>query len=684
MNHKENEPLFANEELFRSLLENSPDVITRFDGELRHLYINPAIEAATGIPPSVFIGRTDEELGLPEHLCIYWAKELRKVFDSGVPNANVEFDFETPTGPRYYQAYLVPEFAEDGSVKTVLAVSREATDRKKAEIKLKEALADVEEQVRLKTAQLQWVNRSLKSEIAEREQAELTLRDREERERALMNASQEVLLLIDRQGAILTANEALAGKWGKALQEIVGTCLFDYFPADLATSRRARYDEVFATGKPVHFVDTRGGTVIDTYCNPVFDGEGRVTRIAIFATDITERTKTQEENERLEARLRQSQKMEAIGTLAGGVAHDFNNILTAIIGYGSLLQMRMEPGNPMKVYVDQILASSQKAVQLTQSLLAFSRKQAIELKPVKVNRIIREAEKLLKRLLTEDIELTVSLAPADPVIKADSIQIDQVLMNLTTNARDAMPTGGKFVIETGVAHLDDGFSRAHGLGEPGDYAVISVTDTGTGMDRETRDKIFEPFFTTKGVGKGTGLGLSTVYGIVKQHDGHIAVLSEPGKGTTFTIYLPVAKEPVRRTTVRASGQVRGGSETILLAEDNTDVRGLAKGLLESKGYTVIEAVDGKDAVRQFMDHRAEIDLLVLDVVMPGKNGKEAYDDIRAVRPDVKILFTSGHTGDVILTKGIEDEKIDFLAKPLLPNELLLKVREVLDRDSPAS
>ena len=679
MNGKTREPLlFANEELFRSLLENSPDIITRFDRDLRHLYINPAVELATGIPPAEFIGKTDKELGILEHLCVYWEGVVQKVFESGVPDANVEFDFETPTGLKSYQAYLVPEFGEDGSVKTVLAVSREVTDRKKAELRLKEALADIEEQVRLKTAQLRWVNQSLKSEIDERKQAEQALRDREETERALINASNEALLLIDTQGIILTANEALALRWGKTVQEIIGTCLFDHFPPDVAKSRRERFGAVFATGKPDHFVDTRGGIVIETYCNPVFDGEGVVTRMAIFALDITQAAKAQEEKLYLQSRLRQSQKMEAIGTLAGGIAHDFNNILTAIIGYGSLLQMKLKGGDPMRVYADQILASSQKAAQLTQSLLAFSRKQAIELKPVKVNAIIRAAQKLLKRLLTEDIEFKVTLAGSDATIRADTVQIDQVLMNLVTNARDAMPKGGKLTVETRTTHLDEEFLRIHGFGEPGDYAAISVTDTGIGMDQETREKIFEPFFTTKEVGKGTGLGLSTAYGIVKQHNGYITVYSEQGEGTNFVVYLPIIKAEVEEIR-HIPQQMKGGAETILVAEDNTDVRKLAKLVLESKGYTVVEAMDGDDAVRKFMKHKDEIALLLFDVVMPLKNGKEAYEEIKKVKSGMKILFTSGHTGEVILTKGIHDEQIDFIHKPLSPYELLVKVREVLDK-----
>ena len=390
----------------------------------------------------------------------------------------------------------------------------------------------------------------------------------------------------------------------------------------------------------------------------------------VYLRDVTAR-------KHLEAQLLQSQKMEAIGTLAGGIAHDFNNILTAIIGYVSLL--RMDMGNsPLRQYVDQILSSSQKAAALTRSLLAFGRKQMMELKPKEINGIVREAEKLLRRLLTEDIDFTVIRANPDVIVEADATQIDQVLINLAANARDAMPGGGKLTIETRQVRLDNPFVEAHGFGKPGDYALISVVDTGVGMDQETQEKIFEPFFTTKEVGKGTGLGLSIVYGVVKQHKGYITVSSEPNKGTRFDVYLPISKRPTEMKT-QSFELAAGGKETILVAEDNNDVRRLAKTILAGKGYAVLEASDGIDAVRKFMEHKDKIDLLLFDVVMPGKNGKEAYEEIRALRPDIKVLFTSGYTGDVVLIKGISDEAINYISKPLTPFELLKKVREVLDK-----
>jgi CheY-like chemotaxis protein len=369
--------------------------------------------------------------------------------------------------------------------------------------------------------------------------------------------------------------------------------------------------------------------------------------------------------------------MEAIGTLAGGVAHDFNNILTALVGYAALLRMKVND-KTLHAYVDQILSASQKATDLIQSLLAFSRQQAASLKPISLNSLLKGTEKLLKRLVTEDIAIKTQLAAEDIIIMADATQLDQILFNLTTNARDAMPQGGILTIETRQVTLDNEFKRFHGYGGPGQYALLSVSDTGMGMDNTTQERIFEPFFTTKEVGKGTGLGLSTIYGIVQQHNGYITVKSKPKKGTTFDIYLPVTNEvSVGETSVLT--RMEGGNETILIAEDNDVVRDLMRDILIEYGYRVIEAADGVEAVKQFKNADT-IDLLVFDSVMPKKNGREAYDEIHKIKPDTRVIFTSGHSRDVFLDKGIEDRKINFLQKPIFPDALLQMVREMLDND----
>jgi Na+/proline symporter/signal transduction histidine kinase/CheY-like chemotaxis protein len=394
---------------------------------------------------------------------------------------------------------------------------------------------------------------------------------------------------------------------------------------------------------------------------------------------IEERDREIAERKRLEEQLRQSQKMEAIGTLAGGVAHDFNNILTAIIGYGNLLKMQIKEDDPLANYIDQILSSSERAANLTQSLLAFSRKQMISPRPVNLNDIVRRVEKLLQMVIGEDIELKTELSSGDLIVMADSSQIEQVLMNLSTNAKDAMPHGGILKIKTARAELGMKFLSTHEYIKPGIYALISVSDTGTGMDEKTKQRIFEPFFTTKEVGKGTGLGLSMVYGIIKQHNGEISVNSELGKGTTFNIYLPLVKSEIKKTRFVSLTAPKGGTETLLIAEDDREVRKLTKDVLEAYGYKVIEAADGEDAVNQFFIHKDEIRLLLLDVIMPKKNGREVYEKVKQMKPDIRVLFTSGYTADTIHRTGVLEEGLNFVAKPLSPNELLKKIREVLEK-----
>ncbi|MBI2411816.1 MAG: PAS domain S-box protein [Deltaproteobacteria bacterium] len=389
-----------------------------------------------------------------------------------------------------------------------------------------------------------------------------------------------------------------------------------------------------------------------------------------FIEDITERKK-------LEEQFRQAQKMEAVGQLAGGVAHDFNNILTALIGYGNLLIMKKGNDDLVRSYADHMLTLSEKAASLTQGLLAFSRKQVLNPQPTDMNELVRRVEKILKRLIGEDIELTASFSGEPLIIRADSTQIEHVLMNLATNARDAMPGGGRIAIATEACELGREFVDTHGAGAPGRYAVIAFSDTGAGMSEEVVKRIFEPFFTTKEVGKGTGLGLSMVYGIIKQHNGFIDIASKPGEGTTFRIYLPFADEAAGHPEPQKF-LVRGGSETVLLAEDEEDVRNITKTMLQEFGYRVITAVDGEDAFAKFMEHKDSIDLLVLDIVMPKKAGNEVYEMIRSVRPDVKVLFTSGYSSDIVRSKGLAGER-DFISKPVSPSEFLKRVREVIER-----
>ncbi len=411
------------------------------------------------------------------------------------------------------------------------------------------------------------------------------------------------------------------------------------------------------------------GDVVDIHSVAEYDPEQRT----VFGVmqDVTDK-------KRLESQLRQAQKMEAIGTLAGGVAHDFNNILTVIMGLGNLIQMSLDPDDRNRPYIDQIVLSSERAADLTQSLLAYSRKQRTVLEPHRVGGVVSSTAKLLKRLLPEDITLKLDLADENAVALLDVSQIDQVLMNLATNARDAMPGGGSLTIRTGKTTLDETFAKAHGFGRPGAYVRLSVSDTGVGMDESTMARIFDPFFTTKEVGKGTGLGLASVYGIVKQHNGYITVTSRLFKGTTLDIYLPLA-DVTDRPKASDGAEVKGGSETILVLEDDPDVRRMITAILSGQGYTTLEASNGDDAIRVYREHRDRIGLVIMDVVMPGKNGKEVFDEIARIDPRVKAIFMSGYTGDVVIDKGVQKDKVDFLQKPLSIPQLLTTVRQVLDR-----
>jgi len=369
--------------------------------------------------------------------------------------------------------------------------------------------------------------------------------------------------------------------------------------------------------------------------------------------------------------------MEAVGQLAGGIAHDFNNILTAVIGYAHMLKMKLKDDKKLGSYADNILSLSDRAANLTQSLLAFSRKQIINPRPVNLNEIIRTVEKLLSRIIGEDMQLKAVLSARDLIIMADHLQIEQVLMNLATNARDAMPEGGRLTIGTEDVDIDHEFIKEHGYGTEGAYAVMSVTDSGAGMARETREKIFEPFFTTKETGKGTGLGLSMVYGIIKQHDGYINVYSEPGEGTTFRIYLPLIEAKADEIKPDFIKSLETGTETILLAEDETEVRAFTRKLLEEYGYKVIDAKDGDDTIDKFKLHKDKIELVILDVIMPNRNGREVCEAIKKITPDIKVLFTSGYPADHI--DGMIGKGSVFILKPVSPTKLLQKIREVLDK-----
>ncbi len=405
---------------------------------------------------------------------------------------------------------------------------------------------------------------------------------------------------------------------------------------------------------------------------PIKNASGEITHYLGVKEDITERKKLQQQ-------LIQSQKMEAIGKLAGGVAHDFNNLLTVINGYADLLLYKLSSDDPPYKAIRQIKLAGERAASLTEQLLAFSRRQLIQPKILNLNNVVSHTEKMLRRLIGEDIDLVTKLDPELGNIKADPSQIDQVIMNLAVNARDAMPQGGKLTIETANVNLDDVYVKAHEQVLPGEYVMLAISDSGKGMDEETRSRIFEPFFTTKGPGEGTGLGLSTVYGIIKQNRGYIWVYSEPGKGTTFKIYLPrVSEESREPKTITDAGETLRGHETILLVEDDENVRELSSRILKENGYLVLEADRGSSAINISNQYEDTIHLLLTDVIMPEMSGRELAEHLTHLRPEMKIIYVSGYTDNAIVHHGVLDKNTHFIQKPFAPKTLLEKIRNVLD------
>lgn len=412
---------------------------------------------------------------------------------------------------------------------------------------------------------------------------------------------------------------------------------------------------------------------------PRFNKQQELIGIVHVVRDITEQKKAEEKHLRLQDQLNQVQKMETVGKLAGGIAHDFNNMLSAIIGYSEIVLMSLPQDSYLRDDVKTIKEAGEKAAVLTRQLLAFSRKQVLEVKAVDLNSIVEGMVKMLARVIGENIQLDLRLKPKLGRIIADRGQIEQVLLNLAVNARDAMPSGGRLTLETGEVDVDEEFIEHHADAKAGPHILLTVTDTGTGMAEEVRQRIFEPFFTTKEVGRGTGLGLATVYGIVKQHGGLIFVQSEPGKGTTFTIYMPRTKDDADEDATQSPQSIPAGKETVLLVEDDATIRRMIKNILESEGYKLIVAADGLEAMEAAQSYAGEIHLLLTDVIMPNLNGKELADSLKKIRPAMEVIFMSGYTDDFIAHHGVLEPDVHFLQKPVTPSNLAQKIRQVLKK-----
>jgi PAS domain S-box-containing protein len=516
---------------------------------------------------------------------------------------------------------------------------------------------------------------SIARDITERKGAQESLL----RLRQAVDASGEVVFMTDREGIITSVNPEFTRLYGYTPEEVVGKATPRILKSgnmsgdDYARFWNAIQEKRVVRGTIVNRAKDGRLISVESSVNPIQDEPGEIIGFLAIQRDVTER-------KQLEQQFLQAQKMEAVGRLAGGVAHDFNNLLTVINGYSDLMLEGEPPGSGARSHLEEIRRAGERASALTRQLLAFSHRQVVMPVVLDLNAIVEGMQKMLRRLIREDIELHTRLAEDLGQVKADAGQVEQVIMNLAVNARDAMPTGGKLIIETANVELEDEYARSHADVTPGKYVLLALSDTGCGMDAETQSHIFEPFYTTKGRGKGTGLGLSTVYGIVKQSGGHVNVYSEVGHGTVFRAYFPRIDEPAEAVAGESThaGELTG-SETVLLAEDEPSVRSLAAEAMRGNGYAVLEAGDAEQALVLWTQHLEEIALLVTDVIMPGMNGKELADRLKQSRPELKVLFISGYTADAIAQHGILEEGIEFLPKPFTPRDLLAKLRATLDQ-----
>jgi PAS domain S-box-containing protein len=531
----------------------------------------------------------------------------------------------------------------------------------------------------LMTGQVRETLDGLLVEIGDRTRAEGAARESEERVRAFVENALDVILVIDSQGQVMYASPSIERLLGRGASAVIGENWFDWLSPDDRAPARARLTEAVAQDKPV-FDQLRvlhhdgKQRYVELVGRPAFEVRG-VGGVIVNVRDVSDRVRAEAERAELEEHLTQARKMEAIGHLAGGVAHDFNNLLTPIIGYTELVRSSLPQSDPIYSDLAVVLEAAEGARQLVRQLLAFGRKQALEVRPLDLSEQVRRIEKILRAMIPESIELVLQLPEERVVIRADATQLQQVVLNLVVNAQDAMQkTGGRLLVS--VAHIEQAEPDAELELAPGSYGVLCVADSGHGIDEETRARLFEPFFTTKERGKGTGLGLATVYGIVKQHRGAINVISSVGQGAIFRVFFPCTKETVASSPAGVSAQP-GRGETVLVAEDDPSVRTLVKSVLERNGYHVLVAEDGQAALELARLEKGRIDLLLSDVVMPGMNGRALRDALLELYPGLRVLFMSGYTGDVLTGLGELDRDVALVSKPFTPEILLGGIRKLL-------
>jgi two-component system, cell cycle sensor histidine kinase and response regulator CckA len=624
----------------RSVLDHLPDMLWMKDLEGHFLLVNDAFAGACGRNSvEEVIGKTDFEIW-PEDLARRYAADDKEVIRERKSKL-VEEPIIDRGVTKWFETFKTPLYGSQHEVMGTVGSARDITDRKTAE---------------------------------------QALRQSEEKYRKILETIADGYHEVDLKGNLTLVNDSLCEILGYSRDELLGKSYRELMDVENAERIFGAYNAVFRSGianpEFSYQVRRKDGAVRDISVSIALmgDGAGTTTGFRGIFRDITERRL-------LEEQLRQAVKMEAIGRLAGGIAHDFNNLLTAIMGYTTMLTLEMREEEPARRRLDQINRAATRASDLTRQLLAFSRKQVLEVSVVNLNDLVRDIESMLKRLLGEDVELITELGQDIGNVRADQPQLEQVAVNLAVNARDAMPTGGTLTLETLNAVLDESYCASHTEVKPGEYVLLCVSDTGHGMTPETCARAFDPFFTTKPTGAGTGLGLSTVYGIVKQHGGHVAVYSEAGRGTTFKIYLPRVNEPLTTQQIDEQTLERPhGTETILLVEDEETVRDLAAEALEMLGYSLLKAASPAEAVGISTDHAGPIDLLLTDVVLPQMDGKTLYESLVKSRSEMKVLYVSGYTENFIVHRGILDPKVSFLQKPFTLDSIARKVRRVLDED----
>jgi len=625
--------------LVTTLMENVPDSIYFKDAASRFIRINRNLARLFGLSdPAQAVGKTDFDFFAREHAEAALETE-REVMRTGQPVVNLE-EMETwPDGSStWVSSTKMPMRNAAGAIVGTFGISRDITERK---------------------------------------QAEEALRRSEAEHRGLVEHAPLGIYRSTPDGRLLAVNRALVGMLGYASpEELLGLSVQDDVYA--VPEERERLVAEFA-GRAEARTEAqwkrKDGTLVTVCLNVrlVRDSSGRIECFEGLVEDVTEQRS-------LERQFRQAQRLEAVGRLAGGVAHDFNNVLTAITGYSELLLEELPPADPKREDVQEIQAAAQRATALTRQLLAFSRKQVLQTRVLDLNAVVRTLEKMLQRLIGEDVKLEVSLCADLGAVRADPGQLEQVILNLAVNSRDAMPGGGRLTIETANVDFDQPYVREHQGASPGRHVMLAVSDTGIGMDAETQSHIFEPFFTTKEQSTGTGLGLATVYGIVKQSGGHVWVYSEPGGGATFKIYLPRVDEPVEAPGGAVPAQPASrGRETVLVAEDDPSVRRIVTEVLTQKGYRVLQAPDGQAALEMARGEPGEIELLVTDLVMPGMTGRELAEGLARDRRHLRVIYMSGYTDDAVVRHGVLEEGMPYLQKPFTPQALASKVREVLDQ-----